>query len=121
MMKQIDLTGHLHAGDNRHRITPVARRRIARPNRRRLLASRPFESLPLPHARQTDLLQINLQYDRTTLAVNDQLKCAVTVKNNTGQVINMAIVDLGIPPGFDVDTARLRSDAGSRAGSPSLR
>jgi hypothetical protein len=36
--------------------------------------------------------------------VNDQLNCTVTVKNNTGQVINMAIVDLGIPPGFDVDT-----------------
>ena len=35
--------------------------------------------------------------------MNDQLKCTVTVKNNTGQVINMAIVDLGIPPGFDVD------------------
>jgi uncharacterized protein YfaS (alpha-2-macroglobulin family) len=25
------------------------------------------------------------------------------VKNNTSQLINMAIVDLGIPPGFDVD------------------
>ena len=35
--------------------------------------------------------------------MNDQLKCGATVRNNTGQVINMAIVDLGIPPGFDVD------------------
>ena len=52
----------------------------------------------------TEPLEINLRYDRTTLAVNDQLNCTVTVKNNTGQVVNMAIVDLGIPPGFDVDT-----------------
>ena len=48
-------------------------------------------------------LQIDLRYDRTTLSVNDQLKCSVTVRNNTGQVINKAIVELGIPPGFDVD------------------
>jgi uncharacterized protein YfaS (alpha-2-macroglobulin family) len=50
-------------------------------------------------------LQIAQQYDRTTLTVNDQLKCTVAVRNNTGAKINMAIVDLGIPPGFDVDTS----------------
>ena len=37
--------------------------------------------------------------------MNDQLRCTVTVKNNTEHLINMAIVDLGIPPGFDVDAA----------------
>jgi uncharacterized protein YfaS (alpha-2-macroglobulin family) len=61
-------------------------------------------SVNLAAARPSDLLQINLQYDRTTLAVDDQLKCTVNVRNNTAQMINMAIVDLGIPPGFDVDT-----------------
>ncbi len=38
-----------------------------------------------------------------SLSINDQLRCSVTVKNNTDQRINMAIVDLGIPPGFEVD------------------
>jgi uncharacterized protein YfaS (alpha-2-macroglobulin family) len=60
-------------------------------------------------SRQTDLLQIDLQYDRTTLAINDLLKCSVTVKNNSAQMINMAIVDLGIPPGFDVETSAFDS------------
>ena len=70
-----------------------------------LLASRPSECSRFVSPPNLISLQINLQYDRATLAVNDQLKCTVTVKNNTGQTINMAIVDLGIPPGFDVDTA----------------
>ena len=57
--------------------------------------------------RVSEPLQIDLQYDRTTLAVNDQLTCSVAVRNRTGQVINMAIVDLGFPPGFDLDTTGL--------------
>jgi hypothetical protein len=39
------------------------------------------------------------------LAASSPDKCTVTVKNNTGNMVNMAIVDLGIPPGFDVDTS----------------
>jgi uncharacterized protein YfaS (alpha-2-macroglobulin family) len=59
---------------------------------------------PVP-IHETEPLQITQQYDRTILAVNDELKCMVTVKNNTSRKINMAIVDLGIPPGFDVNTS----------------
>ena len=36
-----------------------------------------------PGPAQSGPLQIELQYDRTTLSVNDQLNCGVTVKNNT--------------------------------------
>jgi hypothetical protein len=53
-------------------------------------------SIPAP----PDPLEMDLQYDRATLAVNDQLNCPVTVKNNTGQVVNMAIVDLGDSAGI---------------------
>ena len=77
------------------RFSPTSRRVSARHS-----YARWFRSLA---PAQPDPLEINLQYDRTTLAVNDQLNCTVTVKNNTGQGINMAIVDLGIPPGFDVE------------------
>jgi len=49
-------------------------------------------------------LEIDLHYDRTSLAVNDTLRCQVTVKNHADQFINMALVDLGIPPGFEVDS-----------------
>lgn len=104
VMKQIDLIGHLQAGDNRLELrqSPAGELPIQItgvywfPGRSNVAATAP---------RQTDLLEIDLQYDRTTLAVNDRLQCAVTVKNHTGGGINMAIVDLGIPPGFDVDAS----------------
>ena len=108
VMKQIDLTKHLHAGDNRLELRqspagelPVQLAGVC------WLPARSSATNTAP--RQTDLLQIDLQYDRTTLAVNDLLKCSVTVKNHTAQMINMAIVDLGIPPGFDVETSAFES------------
>lgn len=104
VMKQVDLTGHLQAGDNRLELrqSPAGELPVQITGAYWLPAR---SSVAAIAPRQTDLLQINLQYDRATLAVNDQLKCAVTVKNHTGRGINMAIVDLGIPPGFDVDVA----------------
>ena len=104
MMKQIDLTGHLQAGDNRLELrqSPAGELPIQITGAYWLPAR---SSVATTAPRQTDLLEIDLQYDRTTLAVNDRLQCAVTVKNHTGGGINMAIVDLGIPPGFDVDAA----------------
>jgi uncharacterized protein YfaS (alpha-2-macroglobulin family) len=103
VMKQIDLTSYLQTGNNRLE-----------------LRQSPAGELPvqltgvywLPKTAATvnnltrppETLQIDVAYDRTTLPVNDQLNCAVTVQNHAGGTINMAIVDLGIPPGFDVDT-----------------
>ncbi len=100
--KRIELTKHLQPGENRIQFRQTPSGEI------------PFQLdgacwLPtLPPAKPaiaptSDPLQITLQYDRTTLSVNDQLACTVTARNNTAQTINMAIVDLGIPPGFDVD------------------
>lgn len=52
-----------------------------------------------------DALEIVTGYDRTTLTVNDALRCTVTVRNHTGRPLDMVIVDLGIPAGFTVETA----------------
>jgi uncharacterized protein YfaS (alpha-2-macroglobulin family) len=108
VMKQIDLTKHLHAGENRLELrqTPAGELPVQLAGVCWLPAHSSTANTA-PH--QTDLLQIDLHYDRTTLAVNDLLKCSVTVKNNTAQKINMAIVDLGIPPGFDVETSAFES------------
>jgi len=103
VMKQIELTRYLQPGENHieFRQTPAGELPFQfagaywLPARQRLTTA----ELPSPEA-----LQIEVQYDRMTLPVNEELKCSVTVTNNTRQVINMAIVDLGIPPGFEVDT-----------------
>ena len=104
VMKQIDLGKFLRAGENQiqFRQNPSGELPFQLTGVYWLRASATAKPASVPAI--SDPLEINLQYDRTTLALNDQLHCTVTVKNNTGHVVNMAIVDLGIPPGFDVDT-----------------
>lgn len=50
---------------------------------------------------------IRVDYDKTELAVNDVVTAKVTVKNNMPGQTEMTIVDLGIPPGFQVERADL--------------
>jgi uncharacterized protein YfaS (alpha-2-macroglobulin family) len=46
---------------------------------------------------------INVAYDRTDLAMNDEANVSVKVAlNGPGLIANMMLVDLGIPPGFEV-------------------
>jgi hypothetical protein len=55
----------------------------------------------------TEPITIDLQYDRTDIAVNDTVTASVQVKLNVPGVVKMALVDLGVPPGFDVLTEDL--------------
>jgi hypothetical protein len=53
-----------------------------------------------------DLVDIQVNYNRTELSVNDVITVDVTVILNEGQA-DSALIDLGIPPGFTVETADL--------------
>ena len=52
-------------------------------------------------------LSIGVVYDRTRLAQDDIATATATVKNNLSKAANMVMVDLGIPPGFDLLTEDL--------------
>jgi hypothetical protein len=52
-----------------------------------------------------DPLSIEVAYDRTLLQVDEQVAVTVTVTNNTGARLDMVMLDVGIPPGFDVVTS----------------
>jgi hypothetical protein len=54
-------------------------------------------------------LSINIAYDRTRLSQNDIATETVTIRNNLGKTANMVMVDLGIPPGFDLLSEDLQS------------
>lgn len=47
-------------------------------------------------------LSINVKYDRSTLAQDDIATATVTISNNTNKSADMVMIDLGIPPGFEV-------------------
>lgn len=60
-------------------------------------------------------LEIEISYDKERLSVNDVLRCNVVVKRNGDTPVNMAIIDLGIPPGFRIDTTAFERLVESRA------
>jgi len=47
-------------------------------------------------------LSIDVAYDRTQLAQDDIATASATVRNNLDKTAKMVMVDLGIPPGFDL-------------------
>jgi uncharacterized protein YfaS (alpha-2-macroglobulin family) len=48
-------------------------------------------------------LSVDIAYDRTELAVDETVTANVSVTNNTDGPQNMALVTLGLPPGFEVE------------------
>lgn len=47
-------------------------------------------------------LTIDVAYDKTTMAVNDVVNVRATVTNRSGKTAPMVLVDLGLPPGFNL-------------------
>jgi uncharacterized protein YfaS (alpha-2-macroglobulin family) len=62
-----------------------------------------------------------VNYDRTKLAQDDLVTATANVRNNLNQTANMVMVDLGIPPGFDLLTEDLQSYIEKSAGKKSGR
>jgi uncharacterized protein YfaS (alpha-2-macroglobulin family) len=76
----------------------------------------PWKEQP-PH----EPLSIDISYDRTRLAQDDVATATATIKNNLGRSANMVMVDLGIPPGFDLLSEDLQTYQEKSAGLKSGR
>jgi len=61
----------------------------------------PWDRVPV-QAQGEGLLDIDVTYDRTALAVEDTVGVRVTVTLNEPGTVDWALVDLGVPPGFTV-------------------
>jgi hypothetical protein len=66
-------------------------------------------------------LSIDVAYDRTHLAQDDIAAASATIKNNLDKTANMVILDLGIPPGFDLLSEDLQDYQEKSAGLKSGR
>ena len=60
-----------------------------------------------PVVEPAESLDIAIDYDKTTLKVNDIVTATATVKNLTDAKLDMVMLDLGVPPGFKVNAAKL--------------
>ena len=71
----------------------------------------PWELVP-PEEREA--MTINVRYDRTDIQVDDTVRVDVTAKLNVEGTAKMVVLDLGIPPGFEVQaedlSARVQQD-----------
>ena len=65
--------------------------------------------LPWDKKPDNEPLSIRVAYDRTHLAQDDIAMATATIKNNLPKAANMVMVDLGIPPGFDLLTEDLQA------------
>ena len=76
--------------------------------------------IPWDERKVVEPLSIEVVYDRTKLAQDDIAAAAVTIRNNLSKTANMVMVDLGIPPGFDLLSEDLQSlqekSTGAKAG-----
>ncbi|MEZ4267727.1 MAG: MG2 domain-containing protein [Myxococcota bacterium] len=70
----------------------------------------PSEAMP-PVA--SNILDIAVTWDKTQLAVTDIATCTARVTNRTDAALKMVMVDLGVPPGFQVLTDRLEAQVKS--------
>ena len=66
----------------------------------------PWDQLPAEELGTAEM-SIAVEYDRTTLAVNDEITARGRIVLNRSTPAVMALVDLGVPPGFSVETADL--------------
>lgn len=66
----------------------------------------PWETVEAERTGGSSPLGMTVEYDRTNLTVDDTVSVRTTIRNDGGR-IGMALVDLGVPPGFTVEESSL--------------
>lgn len=77
--------------------------------------------LPWDKKPENEALSIEVAYDRAHLVQDDIATATATIKNNLPKAANMVMVDLGIPPGFDLLSEDLQEHHEKSAGQKSGR
>jgi hypothetical protein len=77
--------------------------------------------LPWDQKPENEALSISVAYDRARLAQDDIATATAIVKNNLPKTANMVMVDLGIPPGFDLLSEDLQTYVEKTASHKSAR
>jgi hypothetical protein len=78
------------------------------------IVGRYFEPWKKDQLAKKPVLDINVEYDRTSLSTADLLRAKATVKYQGDIPTYMVIVDLGIPPGFTVDAGDFAEMVGQK-------
>ena len=102
LMRAVDLSAHLVAGTNHLELRQQPPGEL--PCQMSFVRWLPDPSpSSLSNTSAPPPLRIDLEFDRTCLSVKETLQARFSVQNNSGKTLSMVMVDLGIPPGFEVD------------------
>ena len=112
VMRQVDLKEQVQAGENTISLHYQGQGSLLYQIVGRYYL--PWELAPQQPAQQAPL-SIAVAYDKTTLATDDTAGVTVTVKNLTHAIVEMPLIDVGLPPGFTPVTDSLESAVESRA------
>jgi hypothetical protein len=78
------------------------------------VTARYYVSWELVPPEEKEAMTIDVRYDRTDIQVDDTVRVDVTAKLNLEGTAKMVVLDLGIPPGFEVEaedlSARVQQD-----------
>jgi hypothetical protein len=97
VLQLVDLTHLLTAGENTVTLTMTGEGNLMYS----VVSSYWLPSENDPY-NQDGPLSIDVAYDKTTLEVDDIVTATVTITNNTEDIARMVLVDIGMPPGFDL-------------------
>jgi alpha-2-macroglobulin-like protein len=98
LLRMVDLAEYVHAGSNDVTVEFEGTGTFMYQVTGRYYV--PWDEVPA----QPGQLDLSVSYDRTTLETDEIATATVTVTNTTDARLDMILVDLGIPPGFDVLT-----------------
>ena len=103
VVRQVDAKQLIHAGDNDVTITLKGKGSALYQ-----IVAKYYLPWELVRPPKQELLSIDVTYDRKSLRTDDMVTAQVTVVNNDPRECNMVVVDLGVPPGFEVQAEDLQ-------------
>jgi len=103
VVRQVDAKQLIHTGENDVTITLKGKGSAFYQ-----IVSRYYLPWELVRPPKQELLSIDVTYDRKSLRTDDMVTAQVTVVNNDPRECNMVVVDLGVPPGFEVQVEDLQ-------------
>ena len=99
VLQQFDLKEHLQPGRNEVTIEVNGETNLMYQ-----VVGRHFEPWKKDEIVKKPVVDVSVEYDRTSLSTADLLRAKATLKYHGEVPTYMVIVDLGIPPGFNVDS-----------------
>jgi hypothetical protein len=104
VMRQIDLSKLVHTGANAISLELKGEGNLLYQIVERHYLPWKLVRPPMPHMAP---LTLDVSYDKTTLARDDEATVTVKIHNQTDFIAEMPLIDVGVPPGFTVIPDRL--------------